>query len=120
MFLQDIIFAAILAFFLTWIIIAVSKVTRIVITRSTELGYRQSDIDAVLKRCYSLFPIDSLRFNGATYRRGMQIRVVTNKNKTIEGKFVGINNENVLCLLTPDSVIAHEIESIEEMMALEG
>ena len=118
--LYDIIFAAILALILTWLIKYISRVVTVVVTRSTELGYGQGDIDSVLSRCYSLFPIEDLRFNGATFRRGMLVRVITNRNKTIEGKFVGANSDNVVCFLTQNSVVAHELDNIEEIMALDS
>ena len=112
---QDILFAAVLALILTFVISSVSRVVKIFITRSTELGYRQSDVEIVLQRCYSLFPIENLHFNGATITRGMQVRVITNRNATIEGEFVGANEDNMVCFLTPSSVIAHELKNIEEM-----
>ena len=115
MVMQDVLSAAFWALVITWIIRWLSRVVKVVVTRSTELGYSPGDVEAVLKRCYSMFPIDSLRFNGATFRRGMLVRVVTNRNKTIEGEFVGVNNDNMVCFLTPYSVIAHEIDNIEEM-----
>ena len=117
--LQDILFAAVLALIITWTIIGVSKVLNVIITRSTELGYRPGDVDAVLQRCYSLFPIEKLLFNGTVIERGMQVRAVTNRNKTIEGKFMGANEDNMICFLTPNTVIAHELSNIEEMVALE-
>ena len=117
--LQDIVFAAILAFFLTWIIRALSRVVRVVVTRSTELGYKSSDAEAVLNRCHSLFPIEKLLFNGITIQRGMLVRVVTNRKITIEGEFIGANEDNMVCFLTPHSVVAHELGNIEEMMAIQ-
>ena len=117
--LYDIIFAAILALVLTWLISAGSRVLKVIITRSTELGYRPRDIDLVLQRCYGMFPIDSLSFKGATFHRGMIVRAVTNRKKTIEGRFVGTNKDNMVCFVTPSSVIAHELGNIEEMRELE-
>ena len=113
--IYDIVFAALLALVITWMIGAGSRIMRVVITRSTELGYRPSDLDLVLQRCYGMFPIESLSFKGATFRRGMFVRVLTNRNKTIEGRFVGTNKDNMVCFLTPNSVIAHELDNIEEM-----
>ena len=117
--IQDIIFAAVLALIITWIITMVSRVFRVVITRSTELGFRPGDIEMVLQRCYLLFPIENLRFNGITFTRGMLVRVVTNRNTTIEGKFMGTNEDNMVCFLTSNSVIAHELGNIEEMVSIE-
>ena len=116
--LQDILYAAILALFVTWIINSVSKMITMVVTRSTELGYRPSETEAVLRRCYSMFPIDSMRFNGALFQRGMHVQVTTNRNRVIEGEFIGINGDNMLCLITPNTIIAHELDNIEEMKSL--
>jgi len=111
----DIVFAALLALVITWLIGAGSKVMRVVITRSTELGFNPVDIDLVLQRCYGMFPIPSVSFNGAIFHRGMSVRAVTSKERVIEGRFVGINKDNMLCILTPSSVIAQELDSILEM-----
>ena len=113
--LNDIILAAFLAFIITWVLKFVIRMYLAVHTRSTELLYRPRDVERVLVRCYNLFPIENMRFNGETFRRGMVVRVVTNRNKTIEGEFLGANDENMVCFLTPRSVIAHEINNIEEM-----
>lgn len=116
--LQDVIFAALLAFFLTWLIKTTSRVVKVVVTRSTELGYRPTDLDVVMQRCYVLFPIDNLIFNGATFNRGVDVQVVTTRKKIIEGKFVGTNKDNMVCFVTPNSVVAHELGNIEEMRIL--
>ena len=113
--LHDILLAAILALVATWFLKFVFRMYLAVHTRSTELLYRPRDIEMVLTRCYNLFPIESMRFNGEIFRRGMLVRVVTTRNKTIEGEFVGANDENMVCFLTPKSVIAHEINNIEKM-----
>ena len=115
--LQDIIFAAIIATILTWVISSI-KVVKMVVTRSTELGYKPGEMEKVMQRCYNLFPIASIRFKGTTFQRGMQVRVVTNRKKTIEGEFVGSNEDNMLCFLTNRSVVAHGLDSIEDMQAL--
>lgn len=113
--LQDILIAAVAALILTWVIRTASKVMKVVVTRSTELGYRPNDLEEVLKRCYSLFPEESLLFKGATFTRGMAVRVITNRNRTIEGKFVGTNGDNVVCFLTARSIVAHELGNIQEI-----
>ena len=115
---QDIIIAALAALVITWIIIVFSRIARVILTRSTELGYSPADIEAVLKRCYSMFPVESLIFNGITFYRGMAVRVITNRKRIIEGKFLGTNDDNMVCFLTPDTIIAHELNNIEEIIEL--
>jgi len=77
------------------------------------------DLEQVLKNCYALFPHEILQFQGEEYRRGMSIRLITNQNKTFEGKFLGINNDNMICLMTKGFIIAQAIKNIEQMEILE-
>lgn len=118
MLFNDIVIAAVLALVITWIVVVGSRMIGVVITRSTELGYRPGDFELVLQRCYGMFPIESLLFKGATFRRGMVVRVVTNRKRTIEGQFVGTNEDNLVCFVTSRSVIAHELGNIIEMREL--
>ena len=71
-------------------------------------------LEAVLKNCYKLFPIDSLNWNGTVFKRGSKLRVVTT-NSNITGEFIGVNDDDMLCLMTSSSVIAHEIRTIEDI-----
>jgi len=96
----------------------VSRLVKVVVTRSTVLGYKPSDVELVLQRCCNMFPIEILCFNGVTFQRGMNVRAVTNRDMVIEGRFVGTNKDNVICFLTNSSVIAHELGNIEEMQAI--
>ena len=113
--LQNIVFAAIGALILTWIIKRASRLIGLHITKSIEFNYRPSDIESVIKHCCSLFPINSLHFNGATFKRGTFVRVVTAKKRTIEGRFIGINNDNIVCFLTSNTIITYKLDSIEDM-----
>jgi len=117
--LQDVMFAAILALFITWFIRGIASLASLAVNRSTVMGYRPSEVDAIIQRCHNMFPIEFLRFNGALFSRGMQVRVVTMRKATIEAEFIGVNGDNMVCLLTPNSVIAHELDSIEEIRVLD-
>ena len=116
--LQDIVYAAALALIITWVIRSASRVLGVLAAASSELGYHPAELDTIMKKCYRQFPIDNMDFNGATFRRGMNVRVVINRNKTIEGKFVGANRENMACFVTPQFVVAHQINSIEDISVL--
>ena len=118
--LQDILFAAILALVLMYPIMAVSRMIKAIITRSTEIGYHHGDLETVIQHCCNLFPMDSLRFNGAIFQRGMLVQVTTNKQRIIEGKFIGANKDNMVCFVTPSSVVAHKLGNIEEMIVVKG
>lgn len=112
---QDVIYAAVLAFMLTWIISTLSKVFKVVITRSTEFNFHPNNLESVLQKCYHMFPTDMIRFNGATFKRGMVVRVTTSQHKIIEGQFIGINHENMVCFVTQRSIVAQELDKIEEI-----
>ena len=113
--LQDIIFAAILALILTWLIRAASRVISVVFTQSIDVGYSPGDSDIILQRCCRIFPIENLRFKGAIFRRGMVVRVVLSGKNIIEGKFIGTNEEDMVCFMTGSYVITRRLENIVEM-----
>ena len=115
---QDVLFAAMLALIITWIIRKILVIMTALITRTTELGYRPKDLEEVLQRCYSMFPIESFRFNGLLFKRGMLVRAVNSRNVIIEGEFIGVSEDNMICLLTPNSIVAQEIDNIEEIKSL--
>jgi hypothetical protein len=116
--LEQIVFAALLALFVTWFIRMSYGMLKIIVTGFTELSYQPRDLESIMKKCHVLFPIESVRFNGDTFRRGMSVRVVTAQNRTIEGKFVGTNHDNIVCFLTADFVVAQELDQIEEIYEL--
>lgn len=78
------------------------------------------DLAKVIDKCYALFPLDSLLFNGETFRRGMYLRITTVGEKIIEGRFIGANRENVLCILTDKTISAEIIENISGITVLEN
>ena len=113
--IQDVFYAAILAFFLTWVILSLIKIFRVVTTRTSEFDYRPGDMSRVLEKCYALFPRDIVQFQGKTYTRGMMVRVTTDQNRSITGQLVGLNNENILCLVTNRYIVAQEMEKIDSI-----
>ena len=116
---QDIIYASLLALLLTWLILTASRILKAVAGRTTEFNYHPKNFEAVMERCYFMFPNEHVRFNGSTFSRGMLVRVITNNNRTIEGKFIGINSDNIVCVVTSHSVVAQGIDDIEEISSME-
>jgi len=118
------IFMAILWGTIIFIIIKVlSNLFRSFIARTTIYPLRpeqltQEQLDALLRRCQYMFPIEMVVWAGNTYHRGNSLRVVTVNNATIEGEFIGVNNEKMICLVTPQSVVAQEINSISDITKL--
>ncbi|MBE6012881.1 hypothetical protein [Anaeropeptidivorans aminofermentans] len=112
---SDFIFAAIIAFFLTWAYVSISGFMEKLKERGIEDQYPINELEQILNRCYALFPLEQISFDGSMFRRGMYIRIRTIQNKTFEGRFLGTNNDNMICLMTKKFIIAHAIQNIEEM-----
>ena len=72
-------------------------------------------LEAVMQRCFRLFPIESFVWGGATFTRGNNLRIVTNANQLFEGKFMGLNNDNMVCLLTEEMIITQQVSTITEI-----
>jgi len=112
---QDVLYAAVLALIFTWLINSVSKVFKVVITRSTEFNFNPKYAEAVMRKCCRLFPNESVRFGGKTFTRGMPVQVVTSQKKTIEGQLIGSTDDNMVCFVTKCTVVAQEMDQIECM-----
>lgn len=116
---DDILYAAILAFFLTWIITTISKAFNIAVSFPVEFDYNSKDLNKLLQKCYVLFPKDIVLFHGKTFKRGMHVRITTTQKKTFEGRLIGINSDNMLCLLTSRNLVAQQIDNIADIITLE-
>ena len=114
---QDILYAALLAFCVTWFINNIIRIKK-VLKAATTLSKSPKDIAAVMERCYALFPMDKISFQGETFTRGMQVKVTTNTNADFEGEFIGGNSKNMVCIRTKKYIIAHEICNIRNMIKL--
>lgn len=119
--LSDILFASIAALVLTWIIKRVNSILKIVkVSEFIQNDPNNKEVtNNILQKCYNLFPKDIIQFRGQTFKRGMNIKIITNQHKTIEGKLIGMNNQNILCIITQKYIIAHEINNIEEITSIE-
>lgn len=116
----DILFAAAAAYLLTSLILRVSKVVRIFKRKENiVMDYKLLDLVAVTARCKELFPIDTVYFHGKVFRRGMRVQIITLQKKIIEGELIGKNRVDLVCVRTPNHIIAHEIEKIEDIKILE-
>jgi len=114
---QDVIFAAFLAIFLTWFLGWATRVIKFFAIKPTRLEFGEStrEYEAALHKCCFLFPLATFNFNGTTINRGTKVRVVFTGDKSIEGQFVGTNEENMICLISPKFVVAHEITDIRDL-----
>ncbi len=118
--MSDILYVALLAFVITWVIQNISKNFKLIITKPAEINYNQTDVNKIIQRCYGLFPRDIISFQGKTFKRGMNVRITTNQKKIFEGRLIGQNSENMLCVLTNKYVVAQDIENIDEIIIIES
>lgn len=117
---MDFLFAAAAAYIITQIILRFRRIRQFLSEdKELSMNIKGIDITAVLSRCKSMFPIDTVIFEGKTYQTGMKVRITTSKNKVIEGQFIGKNNMDVICIITKQYIIAHEIGKIEHMAMIE-
>jgi len=107
---NDIIIALVLAAIFTWIINRFAEFVLI---------HKAPNLEQVLKKCYDMFPQEILQFRGEEYHRGMNIRLITNQNKILEGEFLGLGGDDMICLMTERFIIAQALANIERMEKLE-
>lgn len=103
---NDILIALALAAVLTWI---VNRIAATIIVQKTP------EFERVLKKCYDMFPGEILRFHGEVYRRGTNIRLTTTQNKVLEGEFLGLGEDNMICIMTKKFIIAQDLVNIERV-----
>jgi len=111
---EDILYAALGAVLITWVIKIIGKLNKI-IKNPMSLLDQNEDLRQVIQRCYKLFPMEMVQFNGETYKRGMKLKIITMQKKIFEGEFIGCNEKNMLCILTSRYIIAHEITNIQKI-----
>jgi hypothetical protein len=115
---DDLLNAAILAAVILMIIRLLGWGFRTLLTRTREIAFDPNRADEVRKRCSRLFPIEILNFNGTTVQRGCVLRIITNQQDSIEGEFLGTNRSDMLCLVTNETVIAQELQTIETIQVI--
>lgn len=117
---SDILFAATAAMLITWSVMSFISLRRLFKNQAIgSIQKSEKELTNILQKCYNLFPKDIVQFRGKTFKRGMRVRIITNQHKTIEGKLIGMNNEDILCVITQKYIIAHEISNIEEITDIE-
>jgi hypothetical protein len=117
---SDIIFAALAAFIITGTIKSFMTIWKVFKNPDTiEINQSEKELSNILRKCYNLFPKEIVQFRGKTFKRGMKVRIVTNQHKTIEGKLIGMNSDNILCVITQKYIVAHEMSNIVEITDIE-
>ena len=116
--INDIITAAFIALVAVLLIRGMAFLFRTLLSRANLFEFDPTRLDDVLTRCYRLFPIENLLFDGTTFRRGTLVRVTTHQQTTTEGEFVGTNRSNMLCLVTHTTVVAQDLNTVESIQVI--
>ena len=112
----DVIYAALMELVITQIILSFSKMRKTMARERLKqsLGSEFERL-AVIKHCKNLLPVSTVNFRGKVFTAGMRVRITTLQKRIIEGEFIGKNDSDVLCVITGQHIIAHEINKIEDM-----
>ena len=114
------IYAALLAFIITYLITRIRNFRKNINGRDElAMGYRNIDKSSVMERCIKMFPIETIVFNGNVFKKGLTVKITTMQKKVFQGEFVGKNDMDIICILTKDHIIAHEIKKITEMVSVD-
>lgn len=116
---QDIILAAVAALFITAIIQIIARYVQDRKQEEIKVGFNGFDRDEARRRCVIIFPIPVVFFNGQVFRKGANIKITTKSQKVFQGELIGTNSSNVLCIITGEHIIAHEIEKILEIVSVD-
>lgn len=122
---EDIIIAAIVALILTWIVSNVRKLRRLLKKPVEPVGTQEKilkkalELNKIVQKCYHMFPKDKVMFGDMTVTRGEFIRVKTTENEVIEGKFLGLNHKNVICIITKVNIVAHKMDNTQDIAIID-
>jgi len=112
----DVLYAAILALFLTQIILSINTIRKRVKVRVVRTkGGEEAAKKDIMKKCAEIFPLDTIHFRGKVFTKGAMVRVTTLQKRIIEGEIIGKNDKDVICIITGRHIIAHEIDKIEDI-----
>lgn len=115
--LEEILYAALLAFCITWFINNALKIRKLIKATSINVS-GPKDIASVMERCYTLFPLKEIEYHGIKFTRGMKIKITTTANADFEGEFIGGNTQNMVCIKTNKYIVAHKLSNIADISKL--
>ena len=117
---MDYIYAALTAFVITQMILSLGWLKRSMSRSKAAKTYSENEAQriAVIKQCRSMFPLETVNFRGKVFTTGMKVRITTLQKRIIEGEIIGKNDKDVLCIMTSQYIIAHELNKIEDMTEL--
>ena len=116
---QEIVYAAIVSMFLTILVSAIGSL-RSLLKEMSKIDYadleEMEQLAHILKKCYQLFPEDSLNYGNKVIKRGSTVRITTRTNKIIGRRFIGLNKENVICIVTHYDIITHQLDNVAKLI----
>lgn len=115
--LEELVYAALLAFCITWFVNNAIKIRKLLKAASISVS-GPKDIASVMDRCYTLFPLEKIEYHGITFTRGMKIKITTTANADFEGELIGGNSQNMVCIKTNKYIIAHKLSNIADISKL--
>jgi len=76
------------------------------------------DFARLLAHCRSIFPVESVTFQGETFTRGMKVRVTFGGRKAFEGEFIGLNADDIICIVARDGVATDKFNTVKALVPL--
>ena len=111
----DIVYAAALAYLIFTMVRWLWKKSGNKTAREKEELYNKMLTNGALNKCYELFPLEEVDFDGKTFVKGENVNIKTLNHRILEGMLVGRDDKGRLCVITDRYVIVHDIKEIFEM-----
>ena len=118
--LGDVLFAAVLALPLMWLARFVIRFATRMLRRSIRLEAGPEELAMLLESCRRMFPIEKVSFRGRTFRRGMTVRITLEREESFEGELIGMNDDNVVCVVSSEVVAADRLDNLVDMAVVAG
>lgn len=112
-------FAVIAAYVITKIVVKIGGFMKFMFSSENMMEFEEVEYNKIFEQCCLLFPNTMFKFNNKTFKRGMMIKIITNKGKIMAGKLVGLNKENFVCLITDRFIKAAVMENILDITTLD-
>ncbi len=115
---EKIFLSAVISLIVTWFVMCFLKLRKMIKTLPSVTA-RLFEVREGIERCHKLFPIEVIEYKGVTFKRGMAVKITLSNKKTFTGSFIGVNTQNMVCVITPKNIIAQELKAIEDLVPAE-
>jgi len=115
----DIVYAALLAFLIYTMVTWLWKKSGNKTAKEKEEVYKKMLSSGAINKCYELFPLDEVDFEGKSFLKGEKVNIKTLNHRILEGILVGRDDKGRLCIVTDRYVIVHDIKEIFEMQSVD-